>query len=137
MKYLGETFDIHGGGFDLTFPHHENEIAQSECYTGKTMANYWMHNGYINIENEKMSKSIGNVVWVKNLREKFLPRVIRFFMLTAHYRNPINFSDDLLKQAENSLERIDTAVRNATFAYVGCSEGNVPGKRRRNYKTIP
>lgn len=130
MKYLGETFDIHGGGFDLTFPHHENEIAQSECYTGKTMANYWMHNGYINIENEKMSKSIGNVVLVKNLREKFLPRVIRFFMLTAHYRNPINFSDELLKQAENSLERIDTAVRNAIFALSVAPEGITPEKEK-------
>lgn len=121
-KYLGDTFDIHGGGFDLTFPHHENEIAQSECCTGKTMANYWMHNGYINIENEKMSKSIGNVVLVKDLRQKFAPRVIRFFMLTAHYRNPINFSNELLKQAENSLSRIDNGVRNATFACVNALE---------------
>lgn len=125
MKYLGETFDIHGGGFDLTFPHHENEIAQSECFTGKTMANYWMHNGYINIDNEKMSKSIGNVVLVKDLRQKFSPRVIRFFMLTAHYRNPINFSDDLLKQGENGLNRIDTAVRNLTFALSVAPEGTV------------
>ena len=124
-KYLGETFDIHGGGFDLTFPHHENEIAQSECCTGKTMANYWMHNGYINIENEKMSKSIGNVVLVKELRQRFAPRVIRFFMLTAHYRNPINFSDELLKQAENSLSRIDNGVRNATFALANAQEGPV------------
>lgn len=111
-KYLGETFDIHGGGHDLTFPHHENEIAQSECLTGHPMARYWMHNGYINIENEKMSKSLGNFILVKDVREKYAPRVVRFFMLSAHYRNPINFSDELLQQATNSFMRIDTAVRN-------------------------
>jgi cysteinyl-tRNA synthetase len=113
-KYLGDTFDIHGGGHDLTFPHHENEIAQSECLTGRPMARYWMHNGYINIENEKMSKSLGNFILVKDVREKYAPRIVRFFMLSAHYRNPINFSDELLQQAANSLERIDTAVRNLT-----------------------
>lgn len=113
-KYLGETFDIHGGGHDLTFPHHENEIAQSECLTGHPMARYWMHNGYINIENEKMSKSLGNFILVKDVREKYAPRVVRFFMLSAHYRNPINFSDELLQQATNSFMRIDTAVRNLT-----------------------
>ncbi|AMA74473.1 cysteine--tRNA ligase [Aneurinibacillus thermoaerophilus] len=112
MKYLGETFDIHGGGHDLIFPHHENEIAQTESLTGHPMAKYWMHNGYINIENEKMSKSLGNVILVKKLRENYPARVIRFFMLGAHYRNPINFSDALLRQAANALERIDTAVRN-------------------------
>lgn len=111
-KYLGDTFDIHGGGHDLTFPHHENEIAQSECLTGHPMARYWMHNGYINIENEKMSKSLGNFILVKDVREKYAPRVVRFFMLSAHYRNPINFSDELLQQATNSFMRIDTAVRN-------------------------
>jgi len=132
QKYLGDTFDIHGGGFDLTFPHHENEIAQSESCTGKKMANYWMHNGYINIENEKMSKSIGNVVLVKDLRQKFSPRVIRFFMLTAHYRNPINFSDELLKQAENSLSRIDNGVRNATFALANAEEGSLSAEERES-----
>lgn len=111
-KYLGSTFDIHGGGHDLTFPHHENEIAQSECLTGHPMAKYWMHNGYINIENEKMSKSLGNFILVKDIREKYAPRIVRFFMLSAHYRNPINFSDELLQQAANGLNRIDTAVRN-------------------------
>jgi cysteinyl-tRNA synthetase len=111
-KYLGDTFDIHGGGHDLTFPHHENEIAQSECLTGHPMAKYWMHNGYINIENEKMSKSLGNFILVKDVRKKYSPRVVRFFMLSAHYRNPINFSDELLQQAANSLGRIDTCVRN-------------------------
>jgi cysteinyl-tRNA synthetase len=112
MKYLGETFDIHGGGHDLTFPHHENEIAQTESLTNEPMAKYWMHNGYINFNNEKMSKSLGNVVLVKDLRNMFPPQVIRFFMLTAHYRNPINFSDELLQQAQNSYERISTAAAN-------------------------
>ena len=112
MKYLGQTFDIHGGGHDLTFPHHENEIAQTEVLTEEPMARYWMHNGYINFNNEKMSKSIGNVVLVKDLRNMFPPHVIRFFMLTAHYRNPINFSDELLQQAQNSYERISTAIAN-------------------------
>ncbi|BAU26142.1 cysteinyl-tRNA synthetase [Aneurinibacillus soli] len=111
-KYLGDTFDIHGGGHDLTFPHHENEIAQSECLTGHVMARYWMHNGFINIENEKMSKSLGNFILVKDIREQYPARVVRFFLLSAHYRNPVNFSKDLIQQATNSLERIDTAVRN-------------------------
>lgn len=111
-KYLGDTFDIHGGGHDLTFPHHENEIAQSECLTGQVMARYWMHNGFINIENEKMSKSLGNFILVKDIREQYPARVVRFFLLSAHYRNPVNFSKDLIQQATNSLERIDTAVRN-------------------------
>jgi cysteinyl-tRNA synthetase len=113
-KYLGESFDIHGGGHDLIFPHHENEIAQTEAITEKPMAKYWMHNGYINIDNEKMSKSLGNFVLVKDLREKVPPQVIRFFMLTAHYRNPINFSDELLDQAANGLDRIINAVANLT-----------------------
>ena len=112
LKYLGETFDIHGGGHDLTFPHHENEIAQTECLTGKPMAKYWMHNGYINIDNEKMSKSLGNFILVKDLREKYLPHVLRFFMLSAHYRNPINFSHELMEQARNGFNRITTVVEN-------------------------
>lgn len=111
-KYLGDTIDIHAGGQDLTFPHHENEIAQSEARTGKDFANYWMHNGYININNEKMSKSLGNFVLARDLINAYDPKVIRFFMLTVHYRNPINFSEELLKSAENSLERITTAYQN-------------------------
>jgi len=111
-KYLGETIDIHAGGQDLTFPHHENEIAQSEARTGKTFANYWMHNGYININNEKMSKSLGNFVLARDLIEKHDPQVLRFFMLSVHYRNPINFSEELLESAKNSLERIKTAYQN-------------------------
>ncbi|MDC3417774.1 cysteine--tRNA ligase [Aquibacillus salsiterrae] len=111
-KYLGETIDIHAGGQDLTFPHHENEIAQSEAGNGKTFANYWMHNGYINIDNEKMSKSLGNFVLAHDLIEQHEPDVVRFFMLSVHYRNPINFSEELLEGAKNSLERIKNAYYN-------------------------
>ncbi|WP_077356234.1 cysteine--tRNA ligase [Virgibacillus halodenitrificans] len=111
-KYLGDTIDIHAGGQDLTFPHHENEIAQSEAMTGKSFARYWMHNGYINIENEKMSKSLGNFVLTRDLINQYNPQVLRFFMLSVHYRHPINFSAELLESAENSLERIKTAYSN-------------------------
>ncbi|KGA98337.1 cysteinyl-tRNA synthetase [Alkalihalobacillus alcalophilus ATCC 27647 = CGMCC 1.3604] len=108
-KYLGDTIDIHAGGQDLTFPHHENEIAQSEALTGKTMANYWLHNGFINIDNEKMSKSLGNFVLAHDMIQQHSPEVIRFFMLTAHYRSPINFSDELLEGAKRGLERLKGA----------------------------
>lgn len=111
-KYLGETIDIHAGGQDLTFPHHENEIAQSEALTGKPFANYWMHNGYINIDNEKMSKSLGNFILTKDIIAKYDPMVVRFFMLSVHYRNPINFTDELLESAKNSLERIRISYQN-------------------------
>ena len=111
-KYLGETIDIHAGGQDLTFPHHENEIAQSEAHTGQPFANYWMHNGYINIDNEKMSKSLGNFVLARELIEAHDPQVIRFFMLSVHYRHPINFSHELLEATKNSLDRIKTAYFN-------------------------
>lgn len=97
-KYLGETIDIHAGGQDLTFPHHENEIAQSEANNDKTFANYWIHNGYIQIENEKMSKSLGNFILVKDIVEQFDPNIIRFFMLSVHYRNPINFSQTVIEK---------------------------------------
>lgn len=111
-KYLGETIDIHAGGQDLTFPHHENEIAQSESMNDKPFANYWMHNGYINIDDEKMSKSLGNFVLTKDLIKKHDPEALRFFMLSVHYRNPINFTEELLGSAKNSLERIKTAYHN-------------------------
>ena len=114
-KYLGETIDIHSGGKDLIFPHHENEIAQSECAHGKTFANYWIHNGYINVNNQKMSKSLGNFFTVRDVASKFDYSVIRFFMLSAHYRNPINFSDELLAQAQSGLERIKTCLNNIDF----------------------
>ncbi|GAU79711.1 cysteine--tRNA ligase [Fusibacter sp. 3D3] len=105
-KYLGETIDIHAGGQDLIFPHHENEIAQSEAKTGKKYVNYWMHNGYINIENQKMSKSLNNFFTTREILEAFDADVVRFFMLSAHYRNPINFSRTLLDSAKNGLERL-------------------------------
>ena len=111
-KYLGDTIDIHAGGQDLTFPHHENEIAQSEALTGKTFANYWIHNGYINIDNEKMSKSLGNFVLVHEIIKKHDPQLLRFFMLSVHYRNPINFSEELLKSESQSLERLKTSYQN-------------------------
>ena len=111
-KYLGETIDIHAGGQDLTFPHHENEIAQSEALNEQTFANYWMHNGYVNIDNEKMSKSLGNFILARELIEQHDPNIIRFFMLSVHYRSPINFSDELIESAKNSFERIETAYMN-------------------------
>ncbi|MFO7315714.1 MAG: cysteine--tRNA ligase [Bacilli bacterium] len=110
--HLGDTIDIHAGGQDLTFPHHENEIAQSESYTGKTFARYWMHNGYINIDNEKMSKSLGNFVLVHDIIQKIDPQVLRFFMLSVHYRHPINFSEELIESARSGLERLRTAYLN-------------------------
>lgn len=111
-ELLGDTIDIHAGGQDLTFPHHENEIAQSEAYTGKQFARYWMHNGYINIDNEKMSKSLGNFVLVNDIRKQIDPQVLRFFMLSVHYRNPINFSQELVENAKAGLERIRTSYAN-------------------------
>ena len=105
-KYLGEEIDIHAGGEDLIFPHHENEIAQSECCNGKIFARYWMHNGFLNIDNRKMSKSLGNFCTVRQIGEQYDLQVLRFFMLNAHYRSPLNFSADLMEAAKNSLERI-------------------------------
>ena len=105
-KYLGEEIDIHAGGEDLIFPHHENEIAQSECCNGKIFARYWMHNGFLNIDNRKMSKSLGNFRTVRQIGEQYDLQVLRFFMLNAHYRSPLNFSADLMEAAKNSLERI-------------------------------
>lgn len=105
-RYLGDTIDIHAGGQDLAFPHHENEIAQSEARSGKTFSNYWIHNGYININNEKMSKSKGNFFTVRDIADKYDLEVVRFFMLSAHYRNPVNFSDEMLSQSRAGLERL-------------------------------
>ncbi|MEH7223798.1 cysteine--tRNA ligase [Bacillus sp. JJ1566] len=111
-KYLGETIDIHAGGQDLAFPHHENEIAQSEAVNGKTFANYWMHNGYINIDNEKMSKSLGNFILVHDIIKDVDPQVLRFFMLSVHYRHPINYNLELLESTKNALERLRTSYTN-------------------------
>ena len=109
-KYLGEQIDIHGGGEDLIFPHHENEIAQSEAVSGKTFARYWMHNAFLNIDNRKMSKSLGNFFTVREIAAKYDLKVLRFFMLSAHYRSPLNFSAELMEAAKNGLERIETAL---------------------------
>lgn len=109
-KYLGDQIDIHAGGEDLIFPHHENEITQSEAANGKEFAHYWMHNGFLNIDNKKMSKSLGNFFTVREIGEKYDLQVLRFFMLSAHYRSPLNFSAELMEAAKNGLERIITAV---------------------------
>ncbi len=109
-KYLGEEIDIHAGGEDLIFPHHENEIAQSECCNGKIFARYWMHNGFLNIDNRKMSKSLGNFRTVREIAKQYDLQVLRFFMLSAHYRSPLNFSADLMESSKNALERIVDAA---------------------------
>lgn len=114
-KYLGDTIDIHAGGQDLIFPHHENEIAQSECRSGKDFAKYWMHNGYINVDNVKMSKSIGNFFTVRDVLNEIDGKVVRFFILSAHYRGPINYSKDLLESSAKSLERITNCKENLIF----------------------
>ena len=114
-KYLGEQIDIHGGGEDLIFPHHENEIAQSEACSGKCFSRYWMHNAFLNIDNRKMSKSLGNFFPVREIGEKYDLQVLRFFMLNAHYRSPLNFSADLMESSKNALERILTAVENLKY----------------------
>ncbi|QIW78464.1 cysteine--tRNA ligase [Bacillus tequilensis] len=111
-KYLGDQIDIHAGGQDLTFPHHENEIAQSEALTGKTFAKYWLHNGYINIDNEKMSKSLGNFVLVHDIIKQHDPQLLRFFMLSVHYRHPINYSEELLENTKSAFNRLKTAYSN-------------------------
>ena len=121
-KFLGKTIDIHGGGQDLIFPHHENEIAQSEGANGCTFAHYWVHNGYININNEKMSKSKGNFFTVRDIAKKYDLEVVRMFMLMAHYRSPVNFSDELLTQAKNALERLYTAKFQMQYLLERCED---------------
>jgi cysteinyl-tRNA synthetase len=110
IKHLGESFDIHGGGADLLFPHHENEIAQSETFTGKPFARYWVHNGFITIDKEKMSKSLGNFFTIKEVLDKFDPEVVRFFLLSTHYRSPIEFSDEQLHESESSIDRYYSTI---------------------------
>ena len=111
-RYLGDSLDIHAGGLDLTFPHHENEIAQSEAHNGKPYVNYWMHNGYITVNKEKMSKSKGNFFTVRDILKEYHGEAVRYFLLSGHYRNPINFSRDLMEQAKNSLARMENAKAN-------------------------
>ena len=122
MKYLGETIDIHGGGQDLIFPHHENEIAQSEGATGKTFVRYWMHNGFLNIDNQKMSKSLGNFFTVRDIREKYDLEAVRMFLLSAQYRSPLNFSQEQIAQAKAALDRMYTARDNCECLKQGAQE---------------
>ena len=122
-KFLGKTIDIHCGGQDLIFPHHENEIAQSECANGCTFARYWMHNGYINVDNRKMSKSLGNFFTVREVAEKFGYEPIRYIMISSHYRSPINYSVEILEQSKNALERLYTCFENLNFALQNALQG--------------
>lgn len=127
-KYLGDTFDIHGGGQDLTFPHHENEIAQSEAKTGQTFANYWLHNGFVTVgdDNEKMSKSLGNFVTVHDILKTVDPQVLRFFMSTTQYRRPIQYTQDNLTDAQNNLKHLQTAYNNLTYRLKDAEAGSDP-----------
>lgn len=118
-QILGVPFDIHGGGKDLVFPHHENEIAQSEAHAGCTLANYWMHNGFVNINQEKMSKSLGNFFTIRDILGEYDPEILRFFLLTSHYRQPLDYSNDKLVEAESALERIYTYLDELSHATAG------------------
>ncbi len=129
-KYLGESIDIHAGGEDLIFPHHENEIAQSEAANGKPFATYWMHNAFLNIDNRKMSKSLGNFFTVREISEKYDLQVLRFFMLSAHYRSPLNFSADLMEASKNGLERIRTAVERLNDGLKTACSGSMSGAEK-------
>ncbi len=122
-RFLGNTIDIHCGGQDLIFPHHENEIAQSECCNGVPFANYWMHNGYINVDNVKMSKSLGNFFTVRDVAEKYGYEPIRFLMISSHYRSPINYSTDIIEQCKASLARLYTCRDSLDFALENAAEG--------------
>lgn len=135
-KYLGESIDIHAGGEDLIFPHHENEIAQSECANGKTFANYWMHNAFLNIDNRKMSKSLGNFFTVREISEKYDLQVLRLFMLSAQYRSPLNFSADLMESSKNSLERIRTAAEHQADCLKAAKEGEMTAEEKQNQAAV-
>jgi cysteinyl-tRNA synthetase len=124
MQYLGESFDIHGGGKDLVFPHHENEIAQSEGATGKPFVKYWLHNGFVNVNQEKMSKSLGNFFTIRDILNSYDPEVLRFFILTAHYRSPIDFSDQNLQEARLGLSRFYEALQAADEVLAACKQSD-------------
>lgn len=130
-KYLGKSIDIHCGGQDLIFPHHENEIAQSECANGVPFSKYWMHNGYINIDNRKMSKSLGNFFTVREVAEKFGYEPIRFLLISSHYRSPINFSTEILEQAKNSLDRLYNCVDNLKFKLDNLADGDITETQKK------
>ena len=132
-KYLGEQIDIHAGGEDLVFPHHENEIAQSEACNGKEFAKYWLHNAFLNIDNKKMSKSLGNFFTVREISEKYDLQVLRFFMLSAHYRSPLNFSAELMEASKNSLERIVTAAENLKHLAGAAADGAMTEAENADY----
>ena len=135
-KYLGESIDIHAGGEDLIFPHHENEIAQSECANDKKFANYWMHNAFLNIDNRKMSKSLGNFFTVREISEKYDLQVLRLFMLSAQYRSPLNFSADLMEASKNSLERIRTAAEHQADCLKAAKEGKMTAEEKQNQAAV-
>ena len=135
-KYLGDQIDIHAGGEDLVFPHHENEIAQSEAANGKEFARYWMHNAFLNIDNKKMSKSAGNFFTVRDIAEKYDLQVLRFFMLSAHYRSPLNFSAELMDAAKNGLERIVTSVDRLNGFEKVAAEAPMTEAEAENWKTV-
>lgn len=135
-KYLGEEIDIHAGGEDLIFPHHENEIAQSECCNSKIFARYWLHNGFLNIDNRKMSKSLGNFFTVREIGEQYDLQVLRFFMLSAHYRSPINFSREIMESSKNALERIVTAVSNLKHLEETAKTANVTEEEKELLKEM-
>lgn len=135
-KYIGDVIDIHAGGEDLIFPHHENEIAQSEAANGTEFARYWMHNAFLKINNEKMSKSLGNFFTVREIGEKYPLQVIRFFMLSAHYRSPLNFSDDLVEAAKNGLDRILTAYEKVSDMADKAAEQELSAEEQENSKKI-
>ena len=134
-KYLGESIDIHAGGEDLVFPHHENEIAQSEAANGKPFATYWMHNAFLNIDNKKMSKSLGNFRTVREISEQYDLQVLRFFMLSAHYRSPLNFSAELMEASRNGLERILTGVERLNDLLSSAYEKELSGEEKKNLET--
>lgn len=135
-KYLGEEIDIHAGGEDLIFPHHENEIAQSECCNDKIFARYWMHNAFLNIDNRKMSKSLGNFRTVREISQQYDLQVLRFFMLNAHYRSPLNFSAELMESSKNALERIRNAVSNLSFLMESAPEGEMTGQEKQDVQAV-
>ncbi|MEA1935202.1 MAG: cysteine--tRNA ligase [Thermodesulfobacteriota bacterium] len=142
QRFLGDTFDIHGGGKDLIFPHHENEIAQSEGATGKTFATYWIHNGFVRADSEKMSKSLGNIFTIKEILKSYHPEVLRLFMLQSHYRSPVDFSSDFLDEARMGMERFYTTLKNMEDVLAndvnlsGVSAKNLSGKDKDVYKQV-
>ncbi len=136
-KYLGETIDIHAGGEDLIFPHHENEIAQSECANGKPFVHYWMHNAFLNIDNHKMSKSLGNFKTVRDIDAQYDPQILRYLMLSAHYRSPLNFSAELMESARASYERIVNCMENLSFRLANAEKsGNAPALTDAEQKVL-